>query len=127
MEQMWDSSKEVEEINVKELKWNLELPWWTTDGKLPYNLTPKEVLDQIDKYPGHKERIFKSEIKYPLLIVKTKQDRWLIYDGAHRFVRQLLEGKESVLVKKFSIEDMSEYIHDTHKERFKEWKRGEYK
>ena len=127
MEQMWESDTKVEEMNVEELEWNLDLTWWSTDENIPYNLKPRTVLENIDIYPIHKERINNSDIQYPLLLVQTKQNRWLIYDGVHRFIKQLLEGKKTVLVKKFDIEDMDKYIHDIDKERFEEWKRLEYR
>ncbi len=125
MEDMWKSQTKIEVIDIDEVRWNLKLPWWSTDGEIPYNLTPQEVLDEINRYQEHKDRIYKSELEYPLLLVPTKQNRWLIYDGVHRFVKQLLEGKKTVLVKKFEIEEMDEYIHDIDKKRFEEWKRLE--
>ncbi len=124
---MWKSDTKVEEMNVEELEWNLDLTWWSTDENIPYNLKPRTVLENIDLYPIHKERINNSEIQYPLLLVQTKQNRWLIYDGVHRFIKQLLEGKKTVLVQKFDIKDMDKYIHDIDKERFEEWKRLEYR
>jgi hypothetical protein len=127
MEDMWESDTKVEEIDVEELKWNLEFPWWSTDEEIPYNLEPQTVFEDIDMYPNHRERINNSETKYPLLLVQTKQNRWLIYDGVHRFVKQLLEGKKTVNVQKFNIQDMDKYIYDTDRKRFEEWKRLEYK
>ncbi len=126
MEDMWKSDKGVEEVSIDELRWNLKLPWWSTDDEIPYNLTPDEVLNDISKYLDHKDRIENSDIKYPLLLVQTKQDRWLIYDGVHRFVRQILEGKQSVFCQKFKIDDIEEHVQESHLELFKEWKELEY-
>jgi len=127
MKDMWKSDTKVEEIDVEELKWNLEFPWWSTDEEIPYNLKPQTVLEDIDMYPSHRERINNSETRHPLLLVQTKQNRWLIYDGVHRFVKQLLEGKNTVNVQKFSIQDIDKYIYDTDMKRFEEWKRLEYR
>lgn len=126
MEEMWKSDKRVEEVRIDELRWNLKIPWWSTDDIISYNLTPEEVLNDINIYPDHKDRIENSDIKYPLLLVQTKQDRWLIYDGVHRFVRQILEGKQSVFCQKFKIDEMEEYVRESHLELFNEWEKLEY-
>ena len=126
MEEMWKSDKNVEEVGVDELRWNLKLPWWSTDDIVPYNLTPEEVLNDINKFLDHKDRIENSDIKYPLLLVQTKQDRWLIYDGVHRFVRQILEGKQSVFCQKFKIDEMEEHVRESYLELFNEWEKLEY-
>lgn len=127
MEEMWKSEREIEEVPVEELRWNLKLPWWSTDEEIPYNLTPDEVLHDINLYLDHRNRVENSEIKYPLLLVQTKQNRWLIYDGVHRFVRLILDGKQSVSCQKFGIDEMEKYIPDSHKELFREWLDLEYK
>jgi hypothetical protein len=127
MEEMWKSEKRIEEVSVEELRWNLKFPWWSTDEEIPYNLTPDDVLKDVNLFLDHKKRVENSDVKYPLLLVQTKQNRWLIYDGVHRFVRQILEGKQTVLCQKFSIDEMDKYIPDSHKELFVEWLDLEYK
>lgn len=121
MEEMWESGKLVEHLPVEELMWNLEIPWWNIDEKSGYNLAPKDVLENIDLYKGHRERIEKADTQFPLLLVETKQNRWLIYDGVHRFVKEILDGKKSVFCQKFRINEMEEYIPDSHKILFREW------
>lgn len=121
MEEMWRSDKEIEEFPIEKLEWNLELPWWSTDEEIPYNLTPNEVLKDVNLYLDHKKRVENSDIKYPLLLIQTKQNRWLIYDGVHRFIRQILEGRQTVLCQKFLISEIGKYIPEGYKELFKEW------
>jgi hypothetical protein len=127
MKEMWDSDKETQEVNIDQLKWNLEFPWWETYEGVPYNLSPKEVLADIDKYPIHKDRINNADMSYPLILVQTKQNRWLIFDGMHRFLKEILDGKKTVSCQKFTIKEMEEYIPDSHMKYFKEWVDLEYK
>lgn len=122
MEQMWKSPKEVEDVDVSELEWNLDYPWWTIDKIAPYNLKPRDVLNHIESFPAHKRRIENSELKYPLLLVETKQNRWLIYDGAHRFLKALLKGDNTIKVQRFSIDEIEEYVKAEDKEMFTLWK-----
>lgn len=121
MEEAWKSDIEVEEVDIEELKWNLDIKWWTTDDVTPYNLKPIDVLNDIDSYPNHKKRTESSELKYPLLLIETKQNRWLIYDGAHRYLKAILQGDKKVKAQKFSIKEIEKYIHQNDLERFKEW------
>lgn len=127
MEQMWNSDKSVKQVDVEELKWNLKFPWWNTEEDIPYNLRPEDVMLDINKYFYHKEKIERSEIKYPLLLVQTKQNRWLIYDGVHRFVKQILEGEDKVFCQKFSLSEIKEYIPEDYQKLFDEWLNLEYK
>lgn len=127
IDEMWKSDREVEELEIEELSWNLELPWWNTKEDTYYNLKPEDVVSDINKYLYHKEKIENAQTKYPLLLIQTKQNRWLIYDGVHRFVKQILEGKDTVLCQKFSLSEIEEYIPESHKELFKEWQDLEYK
>ena len=127
MEEMWNSNVKVEEVDIEELNWNLTLPWCNTDENKYYNLKPEDVMLDINKYPNHKERIENAETKYPLLLIQTKQNRWLVYDGVHRFVKQILEGKEKVLSQKFSLNEIEEYIPEDYINLFKEWLSLEYK
>lgn len=127
MKEMWKSNKEVEEVDIGELKWNLKFPWWNTKEDIPYNLKPEEVILDINKYFYHKEKIDNCDVKYPLLLIQTKQNRWLIYDGVHRFVRQMIIGENKVSCQKFSLDEMEEFIPESHKELFQEWLNLEYK
>jgi hypothetical protein len=124
---MWKSDREVEEVGIGELKWDLKFPWWNTEEDTPYNLKPEEIISDINKYFYHKEKIDNCDIKYPILLVQTKQNRWLIYDSVHRFVRQIIVGKNKVSCQKFSLDAMEEFIPESHKELFQEWLNLEYK
>jgi hypothetical protein len=126
IEEIRESKKIIEDVMVDELMWNLELPWWNTDESIAYNLAPEDVIKNIDLYKGHKERIENSDVQFPLLIVQTKQNRWLIYDGAHRFVKEILRGKKKVSCQRFSINEIGWYIPDSHKSLFSEWSSLQY-
>ncbi len=126
IEQIWKSKKFIEPVPIEELIWNLELPWWNTDEKSPYNLAPQDVIKNLDLYKEHKERIENADVQYPLLLIQTKQDRWLIYDGVHRFVKEILNGKKTIVCQKFNIDEMGEYIPDSHKSLFREWSSLKY-
>lgn len=126
MGEIWKSDKKVEEIATEELVWNLKYPWWNTDNNSYYNLKPEDFVSDVNKYPYHKEKMDNADDKYPLLLVKTKQNRWLIYDGVHRFVKQILKGKEKVLCQKFTFDEIKEYLPEEYTKLFEEWLDLEY-
>lgn len=103
----WDNRKvwaleiEPEEMPVSELEWILDIPFLAVDTDWGYELTAREVLENPDKYPYQIERTKKADIRYPIDIMWNKE-RWLILDGLHRLMRQIMEGKTTVMVRKVS-------------------------
>ncbi|MDR3208554.1 MAG: ParB N-terminal domain-containing protein [Rickettsiales bacterium] len=104
--EVWELDIPVEQMDINELVWHFDIPFWQTDGGR-YDLKPSEVLNNPDKYQHHKERIEKSDISYPLDILNNpKTGRWTLLDGLHRLARLYLLGKTNVSVRKVSVEDI---------------------
>jgi hypothetical protein len=127
MKKMWNSDKEIEKVSINDLIWNLQFPWWKKGDEVGYNLSPREVVNNIDMYPAHRDRIYNADMNHPLLLIQTKQNRWLIFDGVHRFIKQVLNKEKTVSCQKFTIKEMEEYIPDSHMGYFKEWVDLEYR
>lgn len=84
-EEVWKLKYPMEEIDISELEWHFEIPFWDwKDGH--YNLTPNQVLDAPDKYADQYERVMNSDISYPIDIMENK-GRYVILDGLHRLVK----------------------------------------
>lgn len=84
-EEVWKLMYPMEEIDISELEWHFEIPFWDwNDGH--YNLTPNQVLDAPDKYADQYERVMNSDISYPIDIMENK-GRYVILDGLHRLVK----------------------------------------
>lgn len=110
-EKVWALNVPIEEIEIAELEWILDMPFWT-DGTAPYNLTARAVIEDPDKYPDHKKRFEESDTTYPIDIMKNLKDRWLILDGLHRLVKLIVEGNTVVNVRKFSRDLISQISKD---------------
>jgi len=102
-EKLWALEVPVEDMKTAELLWILEVPFWE-DGQGNIVITPKEVIENLDKYPEHRDRIQKSDTAHPLDIMQNKKGRWLTLDGLHRLVKLVLEGKKIVRVRKIPPE-----------------------
>ena len=98
-EKVWILDIPTEEVNVSEIDWVFDLPFWSFGGH-KYNLNPREVLADIDSYPEHKERILNANTSFPIDLMQNQSGRWLIIDGLHRFARLFLEGNKKVQARK---------------------------
>ena len=87
----WDNKKvwkldiSVEEVDISELEWHFDIPFWDTIGGY-HDLRPNEVLENPKEFKEKFERIMRSDLSYPLDIMFWK-DRWLLLDGLHRLVK----------------------------------------
>src|SRR3989338_4045596 len=101
----WDSKKvwkldiPTTEMDIQELVWHFEIPFWELDDADDYNLTPQQVISGIKGTKAHQEKINKADLKHPIDIMENK-DRWLILDGLHRLVKAYQIGMKKVSVRK---------------------------
>ena len=102
-QKLWVLDIPIEDMDVSLLEWQLDLPFWAHNGK-KYNLHPRQVLENIDSYPDHKNRVLNADIKYPIDVMENQNGKLEILDGVHRLVRLMLEGNKKVKVRKISRE-----------------------
>jgi hypothetical protein len=105
-EKVWALNVPIEEIEITELDWILELPFWKR-GEKKYNLSPREVMQNLNQYIEHTNRIVNANVQYPIDIMKNQDGRWNILDGMHRMVKQILAGEKKVKVRKISRDFIS--------------------
>lgn len=97
-EKVWKLDVPVEEVDISELEWHFDIPfWWTKDGY--YDLCPNEVLKNSEKHKEEFERIMKSDLSYPLDIIFWKGN-WVLLDGLHRLVKAKQLEMRKVKVRK---------------------------
>jgi hypothetical protein len=60
-EKVWELDIPVEDIDVSELEWHFDMPFWWTEGGY-YDFKPIWVIEDPEKYPERKERIMKSDL-----------------------------------------------------------------
>jgi len=105
---LWALDVPIEEMSIKEFHWMLHIPFWEDEhGNIV--ITPQEVMDNLDKYPMHKNKIEMCDTSFPVDIMKNKKGKWSTLDGLHRIVKLILEGKNVVRVRKIP----PEIIHKT--------------
>ena len=111
----WDSKKvwkldiPVTEIDINELVWHFEIPFWEKDDSDDYNLTPKEVIEHKEGTKAHREKVEKADLSYPIDIMENK-GKWLILDGLHRLVKTYELGHKKVSVRIIPREKVPEIL-----------------
>lgn len=100
---VWALDVPVEEMPIGELTWHFDVPfiWSKPDGF--YDINPQEVIDHPELHAEEYERTMRADIRHPIAIMFWKK-RWLILDGLHRLMKQAIEGKDEVSVRKIPLE-----------------------
>jgi len=91
---IWELQIPTEEINIKELEWHLDLPFFWQEDK-PFSLKPRDALNN----PEHIKRIMEVDTSYPIDIIWWK-GRWQILDGLHRLCKLKLCGETIIRIRK---------------------------
>jgi len=95
-ERLWALDLPRRRLELEELRWHLDLPWWRQDG-VWFQVTPREFLAHPTAHPEHADRVANADLSYPLHVVLRHQ-RWLILDGIHRLVKAGSLGLTEIVV-----------------------------
>ena len=94
---VWKLQIETVKMDITNLIWHFDIPFLWVDGGV-YNATPKEVMENPEKYQSEYERTMDADMKYPIDIMENK-GRWLILDGLHRLMKASVMGITEVDVR----------------------------
>ena len=113
-QKVWSLNIPVEEMDITELEWMLDMPFWHNkdEEEINYTICPSEVIRDIHLYPFHKERMMKAKIEYPIDLMQNKHGRWVILDGVHRLINLIQQGERKVKVRRIS-RDLISQIEET--------------
>jgi len=100
---LWELDIPIEEINISDIDYNLDIPYLEKMGTDDWNLSPRMLIQNFDKEKLHASRTRKVDLKYPIEIYKH-QGKWIILDGVHRFTKAVLEGHKTIKVRKLTDE-----------------------
>lgn len=105
-QKVWSLDMSVEEMDISEIEWMTELPFWWKDaaGNTFAAVSPKDAMRNLDLYPNHRDRIMNADTSYPIDIMKNHNDRWLILDGLHRLMQLIAKGERKIKVRKIPRE-----------------------
>ncbi len=95
---VWALDVPAEDMPIENLTWHFDIPFWSKPGGF-YNLYPREVIERHEDNEQEYERTMQADTTHPIDIMFWR-GRWVILDGLHRLVKQSIEGKEEVRVRK---------------------------
>lgn len=98
---VWALDIPTEEMPIHELTWHFDVPFIWSKPNGYYDVNPSEVIKKPDQHPEEYERTMLADTTHPIDIMFWK-NRWLILDGLHRLMKQAIQGKEIVQVRKIS-------------------------
>jgi len=102
-EKIWALELPVEILDISELIWHLDVPFWTNDEGERWSLTPRDVLDNSAGSDDERARVAGVDISYPIDIFENK-GKWLVLDGLHRLAKCYQDGNKTVQVRKIPHE-----------------------
>ncbi|MEK7627988.1 MAG: hypothetical protein AAB421_01055 [Patescibacteria group bacterium] len=85
-------------LDISELEWHLDCPFWENDSGVEYSVTPREVLEKISGTTNEQEKVENADTKHPIDIYFNK-NKWLVLDGIHRLAKLYAAGAERVRVR----------------------------
>lgn len=98
VKKLWALDLPVESFPMKELEWHMDVPVWPFEGK-GYCITPREVLNDPEKYHIEYERTMKADTAFPIEIIR-RDNCWMILDGIHRFLKTYKNDGTEINVRK---------------------------
>jgi hypothetical protein len=98
-QKVWQLDVPAEEMPITELTWHFDVPFlWKRPGGF-YDVYPRDVIEHPEQYAEDYARTMRADTTHPIDIMFWRE-RWLILDGLHRLMKQSIEGKATVRVRK---------------------------
>lgn len=88
-----------ERIPISELIHNADFCYLEREGTDDWNLSPNDLIKNLDREITHAKRVQDADLRYPICIYKHL-GKWIILDGVHRFTKAIMNGEKTILVKK---------------------------
>lgn len=108
-EKIWALKLPVVEMNIKELLWHFDAPWWPNDNGERWTITLWDVIRQNEGSKNEQMKMEKAKLLYPIDILENK-GRWLVLDGLHRLAKAYKHGQEKIKVRIIPRERLSEVL-----------------
>lgn len=103
---LWELDIPTEEIDISDLKCNMDFPYLEQEGTDDWNLTPRMLIRDFDKEISHATRIEETDLSYPIEIY-FHNGNWIILDGVHRYTKSLKNGFKTMKVRKVSQDQLN--------------------
>lgn len=106
-EELWKiaKNKKVIKYKMRDIKHWIYSQCWS---KKDCYISIFQVLQQPSKFPEHIKRIKNADLKYPLIVMEDKYDKFgSILDGNHRFAKLITHNKRIVPIVYFTKKELN--------------------
>lgn len=93
---LWALDLPVEEIPIKEIANNLDIPYLEREDTDDWNLCVRELVANFDQEPHHAQQTLAADLTFPIELY-SHNGQWIILDGVHRLTKAVREGRETIL------------------------------
>jgi len=97
-EKIWKLELPVVEMDIKELVWHFDVPFWPNDSDERWAVSPWDVINKSEGTNNEQSKMQKADLSYPIDIFENKS-KWLVLDGLHRLAKAYKQGQEKVSVR----------------------------
>lgn len=108
-EKIWALELPVVEIDINDLIWHFDAPWWPDDRGERWMVTPWDVINQVKGTTSEQKNMEKSDLDFPIDVLENK-GRLLILDGIHHLVKAYKQGDKKIKARVIPRERLSEII-----------------
>ena len=98
VEELWRLDLPAVGMPLAALAWHLDVPVWPDEGRRPYSVTPRQVLENPEENPTEFGRVNAASLAFPLEVFRNR-DRLMILDGVHRLAKAHSLGLKEVMVR----------------------------
>jgi hypothetical protein len=105
---LWALAIEPTEVELSELEWQLDLPFWR-DGDRIFAVTPREVAADPVRHREQYERTMAADLAYPIHLLQ-REHRLTILDGVHRLLKAYLRGTRTITAKVVLSEQLPDIV-----------------
>ena len=106
---IWGIELPVITMDINELLWLIDVPFWESDDREEFALTPRVVMEGHPHSTKEWARMTRVDLSFPLDVL-CYNGRWIVLDGVHRLMKAYMAGAETVTVRVFPPERLSEIM-----------------
>lgn len=110
-EKLWSLELPTTEMNINELLWLFDAPFWPNDSSERWTITPWDVINGKEGTLAEQQRMNNSDLSYPIDILEN-HGKWLVLDGLHRLAKAFKAGQTKVSVRVVPREKLSDIASD---------------
>ncbi|MFD2177169.1 hypothetical protein [Veronia pacifica] len=105
VKKVWELPAPIEDAEMSVFEFMFDLPFWSSrpNAGMLFDISPNEVLENMNLYPHQKDRVENADIQYPIDLI-FENGTYYILDGLHRLARHKLMGNKTIKARRHKLE-----------------------